>query len=78
MASVDGQPQVVWGPMAYHAIVRGYVFSKGGNEFPDPPFDVYTHVDELLEFLKQAFLTFCFLLSALTRVAPSLFLFHLL
>ena len=78
MSSPDGQPPVVWGPMAYHAIVRGHVFSIRGADLPDPPFEFYTHVNELLEFLKQAFLTFCFLLSALTRVAPSLFLFHLL
>ena len=65
--------------MAYHAIVRGHVFSIRGADLPDDEgFEFYTHVDELLEFLKQAFLTFCFLLSALTRVAPSLFLFHLL
>ena len=63
--------------MACHAIVKGHACSKDSAEF-DPPFEFYEHVDELLEFLKQAFLTFCFLLSALTRVAPSLFLFHLL
>ena len=69
---------MVWGPMAYHAIVRGHVFSKEGAEFPDPPFEFYEHIDELLEFLKQAFLAFRFLLSALTRVAPTLFQFPLL
>ena len=64
--------------MAYHAIVRGHVFSKEGAEFPDPPFEFYEHIDELLEFLKQAFLAFRFLLSARTRVAPTLFQFPLL
>ncbi len=73
----SGQPQLVWGPMAYHAIVTGHVIN-GGKDYPDPPFEFYQHVGELLEFLKRAFLTFCFLLSALTRVAPTLFLFPLL
>ncbi len=78
MSSPDGQPQVVWGPMAYHAIVTGHVFSHPMQDVPDDPFEFYQHVPELLEFLKQAFLTFCFLLSAFTRVAPRLFLFPLL
>ena len=70
--------------MAYHAIVKGHVFSTEGEEFPDHPFepdhpfDFYEHIDELLEFLKQAFLAFRFLLSALTRVAPTLLQFPLL
>ena len=78
MSSPSGQPRVVWGPMSYHAIVTGRVFSERGAEFPDQPFEFYQHVDEFLAFLKQAFLTFCFLLSALARVAPTLFLFPLL
>ena len=64
--------------MVHHAIVRGHVFSVVGAEFPDPPFEFYEHVDDLLDLLKQAFLTFRFLLSALTRVAPTLFQFPLL
>ena len=65
--------------MAWHAIVHGrQVLSTDGSYLPAQPFEFYQHVHDLLELLKQAFLAFCCLLSALTWVAPTLFLSPLL
>ena len=66
------RPHIAWGPMACHAIVMGHAFSKDSAEF-DPPHEFYEHVDALLDVLKQAFLAFRFLLSALTWVSPTIF-----
>ena len=66
-SSLNGLPQVVWGPMAWDAITMGHNFRSNGA-LPDAPFEFYEHVGRLLELLKQALLTFRFLLSALTRL----------
>ena len=64
-SSLNGLPQVVWGPMAWDAITMGHNFRSNGA-LPDAPFEFYEHVGRLLELLTQALLTFLFLLSALT------------